>query len=46
MGRVIGPHISRASSSAKVGVRINSIGDEALGRSGSLANSFTPSATG
>lgn len=36
----------RASSSASMGIVINSRGEEVEGRIGSLVNSFTPSAIG
>lgn len=41
-----GVQIESAINSASVGVRINSVGDAEEGRTGSLMNSFTPSAIG
>lgn len=41
-----GVQMVRASSKARIGVRINRNGDEVDGRMGSLIKSFTPSAMG
>ena len=41
-----GVHIIRASRRARVGARMNKIGDACVGRRGSLINNFTPSAIG
>lgn len=41
-----GAQIIRARNRARVGVIINSVGEEGEGRTGSLVKSFTPSATG
>lgn len=42
----IGVQIIRARNNASVGVIMNSVGEDEDGRTGSLMNSFTPSATG
>lgn len=45
-GRGMGAHSVMASVRASIGVRINRMGDEVEGRTGSLMNSLTPSAIG
>lgn len=42
----MGAHKVMARVSASIGVRRNKIGEEVDGRTGSLINSFTPSAIG
>lgn len=42
----MGAHRIKAKVSARVGVRMNRSGEAADGRTGSLMNSFTPSAIG
>lgn len=45
-GRGRGAHSVMANVRASIGVRMNRIGEEVEGRTGSLINSFTPSAIG
>lgn len=45
-GRGRGIQMVMASNRARIGVAINKIGEEVVGRTGSLMNSLTPSATG
>lgn len=42
----MGAHRIRASVRASIGARRNNTGEEVEGRTGSLMNSFTPSAMG
>jgi len=45
-GRGMGAHIRRARVRASIGANKNNTGEEVEGRTGSLRNSFTPSAMG